>query len=65
MPAIDFSDHCNYWAEGYPALMITDTSFLRNPHYHQTSDTPDTLDYRRLAEVVRLVHAGLLESANR
>ncbi len=63
VPAIDFSDHRSYWAEGYPALMITDTSFLRNPHYHQPSDTPDTLDYRRLAEVVRMVHAGLLETA--
>jgi hypothetical protein len=60
VPAIDFSDHRNYWAEGYPALMITDTSFLRNPHYHQTTDTPDTLDYHRMAEVVRMVHAGLL-----
>ena len=65
VPAIDFSDHRNYWAEGYPALMITDTSFLRNSHYHQTSDTADTLDYRRLAEVVRLVHAGLLNHAKK
>ena len=60
VPAIDFSDHRNYWAEGYPALMITDTAFLRNPRYHQPTDTPDTLDYRRMAEVVRLLHAGLL-----
>ncbi len=65
VPAVDFSDHRNYWAEGYPALMITDTSFLRNPHYHQTSDTADTLDYHRLAEVVRLVHAGLLNYAKK
>ena len=65
VPAIDYSDHRNYWAEGFPALMITDTSFLRNPHYHQPTDTYDTLDYRRMAEVVRLVHAGLLEHAKR
>lgn len=63
VPAIDFSDHRNYWAEGYPALMITDTSFLRNPHYHQPTDTAATLDYRRMSEVVRLLHAGLLEFA--
>jgi hypothetical protein len=63
LPAIDFSDHRNYWAQGYPALMITDTSFLRNPHYHQPSDTADTLDYRRMAEVVRMLHAGLLGHA--
>lgn len=60
LPAIDFSDHRNYWAHGYPALLITDTSFLRNPHYHKPTDTAETLDYRRMAEVVRLVHAGLL-----
>ncbi len=65
VPAIDFSDHRNYWAGGYPALMITDTSFLRNPHYHQPTDTPDTLDYHRMAEVVRLIHAGLLQHATR
>lgn len=63
MPAIDFSDHRNYWDRGYPALMITDTSFLRNPHYHQPTDTADTLDYRRMAEVVRMLHAGLLRHA--
>jgi len=63
VPAIDFSDHRNYWAEGFPALMITDTSFLRNPHYHQPTDTYETLDYRRMAEVVKLLHAGLLEHA--
>ncbi|HWA26603.1 MAG TPA: M28 family peptidase [Lacunisphaera sp.] len=63
VPAIDFSDHRNYWNAGWPALMITDTSFLRNPHYHKSTDTPDTLDYRRMSEVVRMVHAGLLEYA--
>ena len=63
LPAIDFSDHRSYWEQGYPALMITDTSFFRNPHYHKPTDTFDTLDYRRLAEVVRLVHAGLLEQS--
>jgi len=65
VPAVDFSDHRNYWAEGYPALMITDTAFLRNPNYHQPTDTADTLDYRRMGEVVRMVHAGLLEFARR
>lgn len=53
---IDFSDHRNYWALGYPAVMITDTSLFRNPHYHQTSDTIDTLDFDRMAEVVKGVY---------
>ncbi len=52
LPGIDFSDHRNYWAVGYPAVMITDTSFYRNPHYHKKTDTPDTLDYQRMSQVV-------------
>jgi hypothetical protein len=40
-----------FWDQGYPALMLTDTSFLRNPNYHQSTDTPDTLDYPRMTEV--------------
>ncbi len=48
----DYSDHRNYWEQGYPAVMITDTAFIRNPNYHTANDTPETLDYRRMAEVV-------------
>jgi Zn-dependent M28 family amino/carboxypeptidase len=55
---VNFSDHASFWREGYPALMITDTAFYRNPHYHTPSDTPETLDFRRMAEVVKgLYHA--------
>ena len=52
LPGIDFSDHVNYWKQGYPALMITDTSFYRNRRYHTAKDTADTLDYDRMAKVV-------------
>lgn len=45
------SDHSSFWDRGYQALMITDTSFFRNRHYHKTSDTPQTLDYEFLAKV--------------
>ena len=44
-----------------PAMMITDTSFPRNPNYHERSDTPDTLDYARMAKVVRAVHAVAMD----
>ncbi len=55
---ITLSDHRNYWDEGFPAVMVTDTAFLRNVHYHQTSDTPEKLDYRRMADVTAgLEHA--------
>lgn len=49
---IDFSDHRNYWKMGYKAVMITDTSFFRNHHYHTANDTPETLDYEKMVEVV-------------
>lgn len=48
---VRLSDHSSFWDMNYPALMITDTSFFRNPHYHQATDTPETLDYRFLARV--------------
>jgi Zn-dependent M28 family amino/carboxypeptidase len=54
---IDFSDHLSYWREGFPAIMITDTAFLRNPNYHQSGDTYDKLDYERMAKVVQGVYA--------
>jgi hypothetical protein len=56
VPGVDFSDHLNYWAKGYRAVMVTDTAFLRNANYHEVTDTPDTLDYERMAGVVRQVY---------
>ena len=54
------SDHAPFWEKGIPALMWTDTSEFRNPHYHLATDTPETLDYEFLAGVTRLlVHAVL------
>jgi hypothetical protein len=48
---VGWSDHWSFWQIGVPAVMITDTAPFRNPHYHTASDTPDTLDYDRLARV--------------
>jgi len=56
---IRLSDNSSFWDQGYPALMLTDTSYLRNPHYHLASDTPDTLDYVRMAEVTLGVAGGV------
>ena len=52
VPGIDMSDHRNYWPQGIPALMVTDTAFYRNPTYHTWEDTADRLDYDRMAQVV-------------
>lgn len=57
---VGLSDHRNYWTYGINAIMINDSSFLRNPHYHQTSDTIDTLDFDRMAAVVKGVYGALI-----
>lgn len=46
------SDQRSYWQFNYPALMINDSSFLRNPNYHKISDTIDTLDFQKMTEVI-------------
>ncbi len=52
VPGIDFSDHWSFWQHDYPAVMVTDTAFFRNPNYHRPTDRPETLDYRRMALTV-------------
>jgi Zn-dependent M28 family amino/carboxypeptidase len=59
----DLSDHASYWDAGYPAVMVTDTAFYRNLAYHTAADSPETLDYDRIAEVVRGVFAAVLRLA--
>ena len=54
-PQLWRSDHASFWDAQLPAVMWTDTSEFRNPHYHLPSDTPDTLDYPFLSEVTRLI----------
>jgi Zn-dependent M28 family amino/carboxypeptidase len=52
VPGVDLSDHGSFWQMGFRAAMITDTAPFRNPHYHQASDLPGTLDYPSLAQTV-------------
>jgi Iap family predicted aminopeptidase len=61
IPGVDFSDHMNYWKYGFDALMITDTAFFRNANYHEPTDAPATLDYDRMAEVVRGVYRAVVD----
>lgn len=49
---VDLSDHASFWKYGYPAIMITDTAFYRNPHYHEASDTIDKLNFRYFTRLV-------------
>lgn len=52
MPAVRLSDHASFWSKGYRAVMVTDSAFFRNPHYHLPSDTMETLDFGFMAELV-------------
>ncbi len=51
LPESRLSDHANFWDQGYQAVMLTDTAFLRNPHYHGAGDTMDTLDFDAMVEL--------------
>jgi Zn-dependent M28 family amino/carboxypeptidase len=62
LPMTRRSDHAAFWDMGYKALMVSDTSFLRNPHYHKPSDRLETLDLSFLTGVCQglvLAVAGL------
>ena len=51
LPLTRLSDNASFWDARYPSLMLTDTAFLRNPHYHRASDTSATLDFDFMAQV--------------
>lgn len=63
-PYVNFSDHWSFWQEGYPAVLITDTAFLRNKNYHIKSDLPDTLNYEKLAVMINGLKDAIVQFAN-
>ncbi|MEX0995824.1 MAG: hypothetical protein WDZ45_02100 [Flavobacteriaceae bacterium] len=54
------SDQRNYWKFGYKALMINNTSFLRNPNYHMETDTIETLDFNKMTEVINSTYNAII-----
>ena len=63
--AVRRSDHAPFWDAGYRAMMVTDTSFLRNPHYHKSSDKIETLDLYFLTGVCLGLEKGIRELGGR
>ena len=53
LPDTRLSDHASFWDENLPAVMVTDTAYFRNPHYHRPTDRAETLDYGFMAELVQ------------
>jgi Zn-dependent M28 family amino/carboxypeptidase len=64
IPGVTWSDHWSFRRHGYPAIMVTDTAFYRYPHYHLPTDTPEKLDYMRMARVTLGLAAVIKELAN-
>lgn len=59
IPGVGWSDHWAFWCAGYPAVMLTDTAPFRYPFYHSPLDTPERIDFERLARVVAGLEAAL------
>lgn len=59
VPATRASDHSPFWDQGYHAMMITDTAYMRNPHYHKSSDRLKTLDLDFLTRVCQGLTAAI------
>ncbi|HJV64891.1 MAG TPA: M28 family peptidase [Geomonas sp.] len=57
------SDHAPFWDQGYPAIMVTDTSNFRNPNYHRPTDTLETLNLEFAARVCRATVETVIELA--
>lgn len=64
IPGIGWSDHWSFWQFGYRALMVTDTAPYRYPYYHTAEDTPEKLDYDRMARAVTGLAAVVRELAS-
>ena len=60
LPDTRRSDHAAFWRYGFPALMLTDTADFRNPHYHQSTDTLETLDLQFIERVADAVTAAAI-----
>ncbi len=63
LPDTRRSDHTAFWEQGIPAVMLTDTANFRNPHYHRSTDTIDTLNLDFLTSVADGVTAAALSLA--
>ncbi|MEM1295108.1 MAG: M28 family peptidase [Verrucomicrobiota bacterium] len=61
---IGWSDHWAFWQFDYPAIMITDTAPFRNPNYHKSTDTLETLDLPRLTQSTIASRKAIEDLAN-
>ena len=63
IPGIDWSDHASFWPHGVPAVMVTDTAYFRNPHYHEATDVASEIDFERLTRITEALDTVIRASA--
>lgn len=63
-PDLMRSDHAEFLIRGWPGVMLTDTANFRNPHYHQASDTVDTIDEERFVRAISQIIGAADRLAN-
>jgi Peptidase family M28 len=64
IPGIAWSDHWSFAEFGFPAAVLTDTAPFRYAHYHATTDTPDKVDFDRLARITNGLERAIRETAS-
>ncbi|MCB0595016.1 MAG: M28 family peptidase [Lewinellaceae bacterium] len=57
------SDHAYFWQDSIAALFLTDGAEFRNPNYHRSSDTLETINFTFMSRVVKAVIATAAELA--
>ena len=63
LTGIGWSDHWAFWQQGYKAVMVTDTAPFRYGYYHKPLDSPEKLNYDRMARVVAGLQKTILKLA--
>jgi hypothetical protein len=65
IPGIDWSDHWSFANYGYPALMVTDTAYFRDPDYHKPTDLPAKVENEKVARVTHEMAKVIWQMATR
>jgi hypothetical protein len=55
------ADYLPFEALGYPVIGFHDDGVTKNPNYHRSSDTHDTLNYEYMASITNLTIATILQ----
>jgi hypothetical protein len=57
---IDWSDHLNFWNQGYRAVVISNAFITPNPNYHNAADKIETLDFKKMAALARGLYQAII-----